>query len=203
MEQAVQNAPPGIDIQRTFSNLLEETARLKSITQKLLLLSQADSGRLPLHKEPLDFSLLVKEITEDVPAMNPNLKFESEIEPDIWTDGDKRLLEQALLNLTDNAVKYNIQNGFIRVSLKKRKDRILLTIANAGKNIPEDLQDKNFDRFFRGNPAHNRKKEGFGLGLALSREIARAHGGDIVLEESGGGITRFTLKLNARKRDSS
>ncbi|MEH2116396.1 sensor histidine kinase [Nostoc sp.] len=98
-------------------------------------------------------------------------------------------------NLLSNAIKYNLPNGWIKIRTHQTLTTLCVTIVNASKDIPANECDRIFDRFYRGDPSRNRKIEGIGLGLSLSREIARAHGGDLTLDSTPLGQTAFTLTL--------
>jgi len=115
--------------------------------------------------------------------------------------GDRDLLTQLLQNLIDNAIKYNLPEGspHRRLSIVGRRQvsSVKITVVNASRDIPPEERDRLFDRFYRGDLSRNRKREGFGLGLSLSREIARSHRGDLWLDQTPKGETGFTLTLPA------
>jgi signal transduction histidine kinase len=195
LEQAVRRAAPGSDEQRIFSELSAEVQRLKSIVQRLLMLARADAGTLCPDLRPVNLSELVEELCEDVQILAPQLEVRREIAAGVRGAADTGLLRQLLHNLADNAVKYNTENGWLRFRLTQALDAVRLTISNTGRSIPPVDREKVFDRFHRGDAAHNREVDGFGLGLSLSREIARAHGGDLTLDDSPDGEVSFTLVL--------
>jgi two-component system heavy metal sensor histidine kinase CusS len=197
IESALQRAPAGSDQQRVFSGMLDEIQRLKSITHKLLLLSLADSGQLKLSLVPLNLSEAVTEICEDAAVLGPNLKLHQNITADLQVLADRDLLGQVLQNLTTNAIKYNFADGFVLFELKREHDQVVFRISNSGTPIPAGEQEKIFHRFYRG-ASSERKIEGVGLGLSLSREIARAHQGELRLEQSTPAGTAFVLTLPAR-----
>lgn len=197
LEQALQIALAGSPEQQTLNKLLEEVQRLKSIIRKLLLLSLADSGQLKLTLEPMDLSVALESVFEDTQILAPNLSVEQDIAPGVWVQADRDLLRQVVQNLTANAVKYNRRDGKIFFRLRADGQAVRLTIANTGKSIPPSERGRIFDRFYRADPSRNRKIEGVGLGLSLAREIARAHQGDLVLDETKEGIVSFTLILRA------
>ncbi|MCC6153736.1 MAG: HAMP domain-containing protein [Candidatus Hydrogenedentes bacterium] len=192
IEQALQSATP--ETQAVLGRLLDEVQRLKSITQKLLLLSRADAGQLSVHHEPIDFSQMVNELVEDAEVLAQGLKVSKQIAPGVRVSGDRVLLQQVLQNLTDNAVKYNREGGNIGYKLDVKHGAARLQVANTGE-IPADKREKIFDRFVRVDDARNRRVDGAGLGLSLAREIARAHGGDLALEKSDNEIVTFALRL--------
>jgi two-component system, OmpR family, heavy metal sensor histidine kinase CusS len=195
LENAVQTAEPGSPEQQVFSNLLEETQRLKTITRGLLLLAQADAGRLKLALEPVDLSVLVETAIEDarILATDASLRFEVNIQPGLRVTADRTLLQMAILNLLGNAVKYNEPGGALGVTLAADGGELLLTLCNSGTGIPLADQPRIFDRFYRVNQSP--AADGLGLGLSLAREIAHAHHGELLLKESRPGYTCFTLSL--------
>jgi len=195
LEQAVQGAPAASREQCTYAGLLEEVQRLKSIVRKLLLLAQADAGQLRLNTTRVDFSSVVQITAEDVPNLGSGLHVEATVAPAIVVMGDVDLLNQAVQNLAANAAKFNDARGIVRVSLHATNGRAVCTIANTGAGIPRAEQDRLFARFYRADKSRNRRVDGTGLGLSLAREIARAHGGDLVLERSDEELTVFALSI--------
>ena len=200
LELALQNTETGSPMQQTLSNLLDEVCRLSSITRKLLLLSLADAGRMNVQKTELDFSQILHELTEDIEILAPELSLKLDILPDLKILGDRELLTQVLQNLINNAIKYNFPNdhaanGWIQIHTKIKNNSLFVTISNSSQDISVSDRDRLFDRFHRADPARNRGVEGFGLGLSLSREIARAHNGNLQLDSLTLGSTSFTLSL--------
>ncbi len=199
LDNAIQAAPAGSDEQRLFTGLLEEVRKLKSIVRKLLILARADAGRLPLNVEEVDLSALVELAAEDIDAMAPDREVELAVGPRVRVRGDAGLLGQAVTNLTSNAVKYSPPGGRIRFEVSAAGDLASLRLANTAAPIPAADRERIFDRFCRLDGARRRDAGGSGLGLSLAREIARAHGGDLVLdpegEDSAGRAVSFTLTL--------
>jgi two-component system, OmpR family, heavy metal sensor histidine kinase CusS len=197
LEHALQSAAVGTPEQQLFANLLEETQRLKSITHSLLLLAQADAGRLPLAPARLDLSSALMELIEDVEvlAAEQRLRLELDLPPGLWVQADWPLLRQAILNLLHNSLRHNELNGWIRVQMAGCSGFVELRVSNSGPPIPADAQPRLFDRFFRVDAARDQGVRGAGLGLSLAREIVRAHNGTLRLEESGAQRTAFLLSL--------
>lgn len=169
--------------------------RLKTVIRKLLLLSLADSGQLKPNLEPLDLTTLMEAAVEDTGILAPNLTIEQDLESGVRVSADGDLIRQVIQNLVSNAIKYNRPGGVVRFVLRRAGGRVLLTVSNTGTGIPAGDRDKLFERFYRADKARNRKVDGTGLGLSLSREIARAHHGDLVLEDTQDGTTAFTMVL--------
>ncbi|CAN1209250.1 ATP-binding protein [Tumidithrix helvetica PCC 7403] len=199
LERTLQEADAGSEFQQRLSNLLDEVRRLNSITRKLLLLSLADAGRMSVHKIAIDLSQVLSEMAEDLEMLAPDLEIHVQIEAGLQVQGDRELLTQVLQNLMGNAIKYNLPEGWLRIKSGRDGNFVFITIANRSKDIPESDRAKIFDRFHRGDAARTRHVEGFGLGLSLSQEIARAHGGDLKLDRTPAGHTAFTLTIPAAK----
>jgi two-component system, OmpR family, heavy metal sensor histidine kinase CusS len=197
LEQAVQSAAPGSPAQQVYANLLEETHKLKAITQNLLLLARADAGQLPLTLAPVNLSAELAGLWEDLEAMaaETGIRVESQAERELWVQADWPLLRQAVWNLLHNSLRYNEPEGWVHVRLTARNGQVELDVSNGGPGIPTADQPKLFERFFRGDPARGRDAEGSGLGLSLAHEIVRAHGGTLQLGESRPGRTSFVLSL--------
>jgi signal transduction histidine kinase len=198
LEQALASTPSGSPQQQLYTSLLDEVQRLKTITQKLLLLALADSGRLELHREPTDLTQLLANVIEDATAFAPHLAIEHAIPIRVSVLADAVLLEQALQNLTNNAIKYNRAEGLIRLTLRLEADSAIVAVGNTGPGISTDNRPHVFERFFRGDRSRARHAAtGVGLGLSLSREIIRAHGGDLALSppRAEGDWTEFVVRL--------
>jgi signal transduction histidine kinase len=201
LEQGLQEAPDGSPSQRTLSDLLGEVQRLRSIIRKLLLLAQADAGRLGVAMEPVDWSERVRELVADTRELAPHLTVSEEIAPGVKVQGDRDLLVQLLQNLAGNAIKFNQADErtprAIAIELKVERGRAVFRIANTGPALAPEEKAKIFERFYRGDPSHNRRVDGVGLGLSLAREIALAHGGELKVDTARPGWVRFTLELAA------
>ena len=203
LEQALESASDGSPEQAVYGSLLEEISRLKAIVQKLLLLSLADAGRLRLHLEPIDLGAMVENVVEDCRAQAPELTIRVDCQPGLTVQADPELLEQALQNLASNAIKYSGEGGTIEFQSHGDATEAEIRVTNTGPGIPEAHQPRLFERFYRGDPARSTRIEGVGLGLSLSREILRAHGGELLLESSAPGRTVFVARLRLPAEPSS
>ncbi len=199
LELVMQQADPGSPLQQSLSNLMDEVSRLSTIVRKLLLLSLADAGQMRFRRAKVDLGEILAVLVEDIELLAPDLPVTMTVKADLWVRGDRDLLTQVLQNLIDNAIKYNLPEGAKGRSLsivgQQQGRYVRLTVTNASRDIPIEERDRIFDRFYRGDLSRNRKREGFGLGLSLSREIARAHKGDLKLDRTAPGQTAFTLTL--------
>jgi signal transduction histidine kinase len=202
LEQALESAPSGSPQQEVYSSLLDEIHRLKAIIQKLLLLSLADAGRLQINCQPVNLTRMLENVIEDCRTLAPNLTVEHDLAPDIMVSADPDLLEQALQNVTSNAIKYNCEGGRIRVELTKTDNRVLVRVTNTGPGIPAADRDLIFQRFYRADKSRSQRVEGVGLGLSLSREILRGHAGDLVLDPTAEPLTTFVAWLPSPALDA-
>lgn len=201
LELAMGQAEPGSALQQSLSHLMDEVSRLSTIVRKLLLLSLADAGQMSLRKVTVDVGEILTVLVEDIDLLAPDLPVMVKLEPALCVQGDGDLLTQVLQNMIDNAIKYNLPEGsagrWLSVTGRTVQQQVKITVANASRELSIEDRDRIFDRFYRGDPSRNRKREGFGLGLSLSREIARAHRGELKLDSTASGETAFTLTLPA------
>ncbi len=186
LERAIAHAGEEPEQQRLCAGMLEEVQRLKSIVQKLLLLSRADAGELKLVRETVDLSGMLLELAEDASILGPDLEIVTEVEPEVCLDLDPDLFSQVLRNLLSNAVKFNRHDGWIRIGMRRADGGAEISISNSGIPISDQDRERVFERFHRGPSVHEGGREGAGLGLSLAREIVRAHGGELRLTESAG-----------------
>ncbi len=194
-ERSLQRASDGSIDQREYAEQLEEIHRLKTILRKLLLLSQADTGQLPLSRAPVNLVQLVHATCDDIQMLAPDRKINLRVPAELTVSADVDLLNQAIENLVSNAIKFGDAEGPIAITLAHHIDRAVLSVSNTGTPIPAADCDRIFERFYRADKSRSRKIEGAGLGLSLAREIVRAHGGDLVLVQSNEHGTKFELSL--------
>jgi two-component system heavy metal sensor histidine kinase CusS len=195
LERAINSVDDGAPIQATLADILDEVRRLSGISRKLLLLSQADAGRLRIQSQPFELSRALNELLEDAHMLAPHLQVTGLIPSGITIPADASLLRQALHNLLSNAIKYNLNDGWVRISVQIKTDDIVIRLSNSAADIPEKERSKLFERFFRVDSSHSRSIDGTGLGLSLSKEIAKAHGGDLFFVNSAQGSVTFSLRL--------
>jgi signal transduction histidine kinase len=185
--------PP--DDKETVDVLLQQTRRLTTLVEDLLLLAQADAGRLRLDPAPLDLVPLLSVVVDDIEALSSdnNIQVVADYPPELFARADARRVKIILQNLGENAVKYNVPSGRIIVTGRRMGNFVTVSVANTGKEIPASQRDRLFERFNRAGMGENIK--GHGLGLNIARELARAHGGDLVLVRSQDGWTEFMVRL--------
>jgi signal transduction histidine kinase len=197
IEEAFRSGSFNSEQERVLVGLLEETTGLQKIADNLLLLARFDTDKSPLQLTAIDFSALVREAGEDAEllAAPREISISAEITPDVHLNGDPVMLRRVLLNLLDNAVRFNREKGRLSLLLRVVDSKVVLTIGNTGPGIPAKEQSALFGRFFRIAADRNRDTGGSGLGLSLCREIVNAHGGRIELVRSDPDWTEFTVSL--------
>jgi signal transduction histidine kinase len=183
--------------QERLASQLDEIQRLTKIVDGLTLLTKADAGQIKLDLEPLALDEIVRDVFADaqILARPANLSVSLAACEKVSVQGDRHRLRQLLLNLADNAVKYNQPGGAVEFSLRRAGTEVELKLSNTGKAIQPEVLPQVFDRFFRGDPSHNTAVDGCGLGLSIAQWIASAHGGTLTIESVPDRWTTLTLRL--------
>ena len=197
IEREINSAEAGSRIQGVLAGILDEVRRLSGISRKLLLLSQADAAQLRLQLAPVDLSTALLDLAEDTRMLAPTLQVSAEVPPGIAVNADENLLTQILHNLISNAIKYNVEGGWIRIGASRTPREVSVLVSNASAGIEAEDRVRLFERFYRADGAHGRRVDGVGLGLSLSRELARAHGGTLELNVAEDRSVELTLTLPA------
>ena len=190
---------PGLsnDHRERVADLLEQTRRLTSVAENLLLLSRADTGRLALRATEFDLRKVLEGSLEDARVLGAgrNLQIETDIPETLPMKGDREMISLTVQNLVENAVKYNRPGGKILLSAGRHDHVVQICVGNNGPEIPPARIPHVFERFYRARG--DEQTPGHGLGLSIARELARAHGGDLTLAISRPDWTEFCLRLSA------
>ena len=192
-ERMISELPVGSPAQIQARLMSDEVERLILITEKLLLLSRADANSLQLEMGQMNLSQAVKELFEDARSFHPNLQIKQNIQDDVIWMCDAQLVNQLIQNLCTNAVKYNKPNGWISLALTCSDAQLTLTIENPTQDASQDLAERGFERFYRGDASRTRDIDGFGLGLSICQEIAHVHRGKLDLQVTSEQTVRLTL----------
>ncbi len=179
------------------ASLHDELRRLARIVDGLTLLAKADAGQVTLTSELVQFDELVRDNFGDAQILAGPQGIQVELAgcEEVTVRGDRHRLRQLLLNLADNAVKYNQPSGQVMISLRRTGDTAEFTIANTGPGIPPEVLPRVFDRFYRGDAAHSNVVDGCGLGLSIVQWIVSAHHGTIKIESVPSQMTTVTIRL--------
>jgi signal transduction histidine kinase len=197
-EMLAQNRVPPALRQQSFDVLVRDASRLRRLVEDLLDFGRYDAGAAVLRLEPLDMAVLVREVTADFQECVAAQGYAIEVACPphaLPARGDREALTRALWNLLDNAVKYSPESPRVWVSVGCEEGRIAVGVRDEGLGIPAHEQRAIFQRFVRGAESTRRRIRGTGIGLALVRHIAGAHGGEVRVASEPGAGTTFTLLL--------
>ncbi len=187
----------GLAEREEINQLLGQTRRLSGLVEDLLVLAQADAGRLQIETQALALPLTLAPQLDDLDALcdTRGLGLRQQWEENMVGLGDGRRLAVIFQNLAENAVKYSVAGGEVTVDGRRSGEQVVVSVANGGRPIPEEMRECIFERFHRGGRGED--VAGHGLGLNLARELARAQGGDVWLVYSDERGTCFALGLPA------
>ncbi len=197
LETALRDEPLAPPQRERVLSQVDEVQRLARIVDGLTLLTKADAGQVELAVEPLRLDELVRDVYADAQILAQPRHIEVMLAAceEITVRGDRHRLRQLLLNLLDNAIKYNQPQGRVTLALRRAGDFAGLTVANTGPGIPADVLPRVFDRFFRGDASHSNTVDGCGLGLSIAQWITQAHGGEIRIASEPRCETVVTVRL--------
>jgi signal transduction histidine kinase len=200
LETALQEQPTTPAQRERLLSELDEVQRLTKIVDGLTLLTKADAGQITLAREPVRLDELVRDACADAQSLARPRDVQVTLTgcDELAVTGDRHRLRQLLLNLTDNAIKYNQPKGTVTIGLRRVADTAELAIANSGHGIAPDILPRVFDPFFRGDTSHSSEVEGCGLGLSIARWIVTAHGGGIHISSQPGEVTTVVVRLPVR-----
>ena len=179
-----------------YSNL-EEYQRLAAMIADMLFLAKADNGLIVPSREPVDLAAEIGNLFTYYELLAEERGVTLAVQGKGSVTGDRLMLRRALSNLLSNAIRHTPRGGVVSVKIAGAGDGFIsVSVENPGEPIPAEHLPRIFDRFYRIDPSRQRTSEGAGLGLAITRSIIRAHGGQISV--SSGNVTRFELSLPAQ-----
>ncbi|MES2525294.1 MAG: ATP-binding protein [Gemmatimonadota bacterium] len=180
---------------------LQQLTRMADLVDSLLTLARADEGRFDLYREPVELGELTREVVETARLLGEDaaLTIEAPVVEDVLVMGDLTRLRQLMLNLVTNAIKYTPRGGTVEIMLARAGGDAVLTVRDTGIGIAAADLPYVFERFWRADRVRSRASErgGFGLGLAICRWIAQAHGGTLTVQSRLGRGSTFTVLLPA------
>jgi two-component system phosphate regulon sensor histidine kinase PhoR len=179
-----------------YATIVKETERLTHLVNNLLNFSRMDAGRRPYALAAVDLNAAVKGVLE---SFSPHLRSEGFF-PEVTLDpsipavrADLEAVQEAIINILDNAVKYSGAQKYLRVATGARPEGPYVEIEDRGRGIPTEYHKRVFETFFRVPAGRNPGVNGSGLGLSIARHIMEAHGGRIDLQSTPGEGSTFTL----------
>jgi signal transduction histidine kinase len=182
--------------QKVLTITLEETDRLNSLANNILISSQLEGGGYKFSKEEIDFSALASDALRNFRNRFPDHNWKISIEEDLPVTGDQLLLQIMVNNLLDNAVKYSAKQTTISFELKKNANGIQLKLSDEGAGIPDEEKSKIFKRFYRVGNETVRAAKGTGLGLYLCKKIATDHHATISVRNNSPAGSVFIIDFH-------
>jgi two-component system, OmpR family, sensor kinase len=183
------------DVAEAMERIESEAIRMTGLVESLLTLTRMDElGQLNTQKVTIDS--IASPVVKDASVANSNVKFEFVDDTqgvEVELDADR--IKQVLTNLVANASRFAPAGSTVTVTAAQDKQHIKISVIDRGEGIPEPLQEKVFDRFYRADTSRNRETGGSGLGLAIARSIINAHGGKIWNETTPGGGATFSFEI--------
>jgi heavy metal sensor kinase len=184
---------------QVLTEIDEEVDHMNRLVKRLLILARADAEGLTLRRQTVDLSVLLADLIEQTRplAEAKGLTLTAQIAHDLTASVDPDAVTQVVLNLLDNAIKYT-PSGQVRLSAHRARHdsgQILIAVSDSGIGIPAEHLPRIFERFYRVDQARSRELGGAGLGLAIARRLARAHGGGVVVHSVPEKGSTFTVRL--------
>lgn len=182
------------DVPKFAGNIFKESQRLISLVNDIIKLSQLDEGIMPYEPEFLSLKEIAKEVVARLqePAKKKSVHLEVE-GTDEKIKGVRPVLEEIVYNLCDNGIKYNKENGSVKISIERKPEGVTLSVIDTGIGIPVSSQNRIFERFYRVDKSHSKEIGGTGLGLSIVKHGAAYLGATIKLESIVDVGTSITL----------
>ena len=187
------------DMPRFIGHIRKEASRLVTLIEDIIRLSQLDEGR-QMPSEQVDLFELADEVKSVLEgaceAKHINMQLMGE---HVCIDGVKRLLYEIIYNLCDNAVKYNNEGGIADIDISSDENNAYITVRDSGIGIPQDQQERVFERFYRVDKSHSKESGGTGLGLSIVKHAVSYHNGTISMKSEPGNGTEIRVSLPLNK----
>jgi two-component system, OmpR family, sensor histidine kinase SenX3 len=200
LAEAVLDASDDPEVVRRFSGkIVHEATRLGTLVTELIALSRLQGAeRLP-ELVPVEVDEVVSDALgrAHLAAEGAGIEITTDKPSGLVVEGDRTLLVTALSNLVENAVAYSAAGSPVSISRRSRDGFVEIAVTDRGIGIPEEHQERVFERFFRVDPARSRATGGTGLGLAIVKHVAANHGGEVTLWSRPGTGSTFTVRLPA------
>lgn len=197
LEGIVQNRQLTPELADQIGSALEETQRLSSIVESLLVISRLDAGEMHMERVTLDLGELVSSTADQMKllAEEKSISMSCDVIPAVYVEGDRSRLKQVIVNLVDNAIKYTPSGGRVAIKVSADVENARLEVMDNGVGISAEVLPHVFERFYRADRARSRDSGGVGLGLAIAKAICTAHGADIRIANTEGQGSRFIVKM--------
>ena len=187
------------DVRTALERIDEQTYRLTALVDDLLDLSSMRSGKIELRSSPCDVREICSGVVEDQRLLSGRT-IELGVPPaPVMLNADSERLGQVVTNLVNNAIKYSPDESPVQVSVQQRDKVVVIEVHDSGQGIPKEEQKHIFETFYRSPDAQTARKSGWGLGLAICKDIVERHGGCIWCESRVGEGSTFFVALPSNK----
>ena len=194
-EYARQNAHSEDDYRESLEVIERQGRRMSALISQLLSLTRMDQGTQRISRERADFSSLAEVVTDETARTHPDgARLVKDIQPGVFADVDVSLMSRLVQNLVENAFKYTPAEGTVTVSLSARDGRLTLSVADTGVGIAKRDLPLIWERFWQADTSRGADR-GSGLGLAMVKQIADAHGGSLGVRSEPGEGSEFTYSM--------
>jgi len=178
---------------KLIRNTLQEAVRLNQLSNNVLLAAQLEGGNYTSLEQEVNLSEILMEAIKEFSGRYPLRHITSLVEPEIFINGESLLLKMLVNNLVENALKYSPKEKQVRIELHQLSNETELKVVDEGIGIPAEEKNKVFTKFYRVGNENTRKTSGTGLGLYLSKRIAKAHKGTISVSDNHPQGSIFTV----------
>lgn len=184
----------GEEARHFAENIHKEASRLISLVGDIIRLSQLDGGEIPYDEEKIDLLQVCEDVVERLHSVAERSEVTLTVDgQNALVSGNLTAIEEMVYNLVDNGIKYNRKCGFVKISVADNAGEPTVSVADNGIGIPQDKQDRVFERFYRVDKSHSKEIGGTGLGLSIVKHAAAYHKAKISLESEEGEGTQITV----------
>lgn len=183
--------------------MLEKNEEMHALVSQLLMIARMDAGQTPL-EDACDLTQMIAQAAEDMQpvADERGVRLETQTpEKPCIVQGNRAMLMRAVINLTDNAIRYGKESGLVRIALQADEEDLRMTVSDDGPGIEQADLPRVFERFWRADSA--RTSQGTGIGLAIVRAAARMHGGEAYAQSEAGKGSCFTIRLPKKQTEKN
>lgn len=183
------------DVPRFIGHIRKEAQRLVTLIGDIIRLSQLDEGDV-MPRETVDLLQLTQEAADDLKTAaaekNVSVTVEGKM---VCLDGVRRLLYEVIYNLCDNAIKYNVEGGSVKMTVGEQDGKAVVSVSDTGIGIAPEHQERIFERFYRVDKSHSKASGGTGLGLSIVKHAVQYHRGTVELQSEEGKGTTIRILL--------
>lgn len=181
---------------RSVTTIVRQTQRLRMLIDAMLDISRIANGQLDIERQRLDLAALARDVVDEVaPSTDHHMIVYDGPATHVDVVGDRMRLEEVLLNLLQNAVKYSPDGGAVMLMLRNDERDVSVTVRDEGIGIPAEDLPRLFERFYRATNAQSSRISGMGIGLSVVRDVVALHGGEVTVESVEDQGTTFTIRM--------